>query len=217
MYANDKMGIIGDIFYCGVYFQFTLILSVSTFILHWCLVSTFILHWYLQFLLSFYIDTYSFYFHFTVILSISIFIIHWYFQFLLSFYSDSFYIDTFTFYFHFTLMLSLCTFILQWYFHFVLSFYSDTLEFVLTNLEPYTLYSIRVRSHTLHDHGIFSDAVDVRTREDGRFCVVKVLTRKISPVFRILIVPSYSWNIVEGNINTTKIKKLTIISNSISP
>ena len=62
----------------------------------------------------------------------------------------------------------------------------------MTNLEPYTLYSIRVRSHTLHDHGIFSDAVDVRTREDGRFCVVKVLTRKISPVFRILIVPSYS-------------------------
>ena len=147
-------------------------------------VSTFSLHWYFQFLLSFYIDTYSFYFHSTVIL--------------------------------FILILSLSIFILHWYFHFVLSFYSDTLEFVLTNLEPYTLYSIRVRSHTLHDHGIFSDAVDVRTREDGRFCVVKVLTRKISPVFRILIVPSYSWNIVEGDINTTKIKKLTIISNSIS-
>ncbi|XP_071140240.1 protogenin-like isoform X1 [Mytilus edulis] len=43
---------------------------------------------------------------------------------------------------------------------------SDALEYELKNLEPYTYYSIRVRSHTTHDHGIFSDPVDVRTLED---------------------------------------------------
>ncbi|CAC5400663.1 unnamed protein product [Mytilus coruscus] len=43
---------------------------------------------------------------------------------------------------------------------------SDSLEYELKNLEPYTYYSIRVRSHTSHDHGIFSDPVDVRTLED---------------------------------------------------
>ena len=115
MYANDKMGIIGDIYYCGVYFQFTLILSVSTFILHWYLVSTFILHWYLQFLLSFYSHTFNFYFHNTLILSVSTFILQWFFLYWYFHFLFSFYIDTFTLYFHFTVILSLCTFILQWY------------------------------------------------------------------------------------------------------